>query len=99
MNQRFELGRIVATPGALDVLGEHNVSPSELVERHASGNWGEVPAADARENQYSVKHGFRKHGFRILSSYPLGNDGSSAKVWIVTEADKSSTCLLLPSEY
>jgi hypothetical protein len=63
-----------------------------LVRRHASGDWGEVPREDARENERSLKH-----GWRLLSSYPLGEDGS--KVWVITEADRSSTCLLLPEEY
>ncbi len=88
----FELGAVVATPGALEACGEANVSPSTLVARHATGDWGDVPACDARENGLSLEY-----GFRLLSSYPLGEDGQ--KVWIVTEADRSSTCLLLPSEY
>ncbi len=87
---RFELGRVVATPGALDAMEEAGTEPSELLRRHLSGDWGEVPKEDARENELSLKH-----GFRVLSSYPVGG----RKVWIITEADRSSTCLLLPSEY
>jgi hypothetical protein len=64
--RRFGLGVVVATLGALEVLGNLEVSPCELVERHASGDWGDVPAEDARENEYSLKE-----GFRVLSSYPL----------------------------
>ena len=86
----FELGAVVATPGALRVLGEAEVSPSGLLTRHASGDWGEVPPEDARENSFSVER-----GFRILSSYPVG----VGRVWIITEADRSSTTLLLPDEY
>jgi hypothetical protein len=89
--RRFELGVVVATPGALELLGEFEISPSELVERHASGDWGDVPPEDARENEYSLKH-----GFRVFSSYPLP---SGEQVWILTEADRSSTCLLLAREY
>lgn len=89
--RRFGLGVVVATPGALEVLGNLEVSPSELVERHASGDWGDVPSEDARENEYSLKH-----GFRVLSSYPLPG---GERIWIITEADRSSTCLLLPREY
>jgi hypothetical protein len=63
--QRFELGQLVATPGALEVLGQLEVSPSELLERPGSGDWGDVPAEDARENELSVRE-----GFRIVSSYP-----------------------------
>jgi hypothetical protein len=66
------------------------VEPHELLRRHLSGDWGELDAHDRRENARSLKH-----GFRVLSSYPVGGQ----KVWIITEADRSSTCLLLPSEY
>ncbi len=87
----FGLGRIVATTGALQALSEAETLPVELLERHAAGDWGEVDGHDRRENQRSLKH-----GWRILSSYPLW---TGAKVWIITEADRSSTCILLPSEY
>ncbi len=87
----FELGATVATPGALKMLGEAEVSPSSLLRRHQSGDWGEVPPADARENRLSVKR-----GFRVLSSYTVA---SGERVWIISEADRSSTCILLPSEY
>jgi hypothetical protein len=90
--QRFELGELVATPGALEVLGQLEVAPSELLERHASGDWGDVSAEDARENELSVRE-----GFRIVSSYPVGDE--ARKVWVITESDRSSTCLLLPEEY
>lgn len=83
---------MVATPGALEALETSGVSPARLLERHRSGDWGEVPPEDAKENERSVEH-----GYRILSSYPVGEPGE--KVWIITEADRSSTCLLLPSEY
>ena len=89
--RKFELGVVVATPGALEVLGDFEVSPSELIERHVSGNWGDVPTEDARENEYALKH-----GFRIMSSYPLSG---GVHVWVITEADRSSTCILLPAEY
>jgi hypothetical protein len=89
--RRFGLGMVVATPGALEVLGALDVSPSELIERHAAGDWGDVPSEDARENEYSLKH-----GFRLLSSYLLP---SGERVFILTEADRSSTCLFLPGEY
>lgn len=51
-----------------------------------------MAAEDAKENDFSVQH-----GFRIVISYPAGSDG--AKVWIITEVDRSSTCVLLPEEY
>ena len=86
----FELGHVVATPGALEALEVSGVAPAQLLSRHQSGDWGEVPCEDAKENERSVKH-----GFRIISSYAAGEE----RVWIITEADRSSTCLLLPSEY
>jgi hypothetical protein len=89
--QRFPHGQLVATPGALELLGELEISPSSLLERHLSGDWGDVPKEDARENERSVKH-----GYRVLSSYDVGD---SQRVWVITEADRSSTCVLLPEEY
>ena len=88
----FPLGRIVATPGALALLADAGVNPAGLLERHQCGDWGEVPAADASENNFSVRR-----GFRILSNCHVGDHG--ARIWIITEADRSSTCLLLPEEY
>lgn len=86
----FRLGQTVATQGALALLTETGTNPAALLARHQSGDWGTVPPEDARENELSVKH-----GFRVLSSYLVGDD----RIWIITEADRSSTCLLLPSEY
>ena len=88
----FPLGSIVATPGALALLTDAGVNPAELLQRHRRGDWGEVPDEDARENEVSVGR-----GFRILSSYRVGNEVT--RIWIITEADRSSTCLLLPEEY
>jgi len=85
----FPLGRVVATPGALAVLSPEE--PLALLRRHQGGDWGEVPSDDARENERSVKQ-----GFRIISSYVAA---SGEKVWLITEADRSATTLLLPSEY
>jgi hypothetical protein len=67
-----------------------NAAP--LLARHQDGDWGEVPPEDARENERSVRE-----GLRVLSSYPVGDDG--AQVWIITEHDRSSTCILLPEDY
>lgn len=87
---RFALGRIVATPGALHVFEGSDTSPAALLERHQKGDWGEIPPEDARENERSVRG-----GFRILSSYKVGDE----KVWIITEADRSVTTILRPEEY
>jgi hypothetical protein len=87
----FPLGHLVATPGAIDLLrsaGE-DLLPA-LLERHRSGDWGDVPPEDARENEFSLRH-----GFRIVSSYRVAGE----RLWIITERDRSVTTLLLPSEY
>ena len=88
----FPLGRVVATPGALEILDATATDPAEPLSRHVVGDWGEVPHEDARENERSLKY-----GWRVLSSYPVGDVGE--RVWVITEADRSSTCLLLPREY
>jgi hypothetical protein len=87
----FELGRVVATPGALEVLGESGENPHVYLGRHVTGDWGELPHEDKAANTLALVT-----GERLMSSYctSLG-----AKLWIVTEADRSSTCLLLPDEY
>jgi hypothetical protein len=74
------------------VLEEARVDALGLLRRHQTGDWGEVPACDARENERSVKH-----GWRLLSSYPVGEAGR--KVWVLTEADRSATTILLPEDY
>jgi hypothetical protein len=87
----FPLGRIVATPGALAALDRAQQAPTRFLARHASGDWGELEPADVTENQYSIAH-----GFRLLSSYQTN---AGEKLWIITEADRSATTLLLPEEY
>ena len=88
---KFPLGQVVATPGALDAFTEAGEEPVTYLARHAAGDWGEACEEDAKENEFSVEN-----GFRILSAYTL-KDGT--RIWVITEADRSSTCLLLPSEY
>jgi hypothetical protein len=88
---RFPPGQIVATPGALAALEESGESPDVFLKRHLTGDWGEVDDHDRRENELSVVQ-----GFRLLSAYTLSN---GTKLWIITEADRSDTTLLLPSEY
>jgi len=88
----FSLGQLVATPGALALLAGAGESPAELLARHQGGDWDEVLSEDARENELSVLR-----GYRILSSYQVGQRGE--RVWIITEASRSSTSILLPEEY
>ncbi len=84
----FPMGQIVATPGALELVGHEGCLI--LLGRHQSGDWGELGSFDRRENTRALKT-----GARLLSSYTV--DGQ--KVWIISEADRSSTCLLRPDEY
>ncbi len=91
MVARFSPGMVAATPAALEACGAAEVSPSGLVSRHLAGDWGDVSPEDAEENEMAVRE-----GYRVLSSYPLA---SGARVWIITEADRSATTLLLPEEY
>lgn len=88
----FKLGRVVATPGALRAIEKNNVDTWSLLQRHVNGDWGCIPGEDLQENLLSVEN-----GYRVMSSYPLNERGD--KLWIITEADRSSTCLLLPKEY
>jgi hypothetical protein len=88
---RFPLGQVVATPGALQALAEAGENPMPFIVRHVTGDWGDLDEHDRQENEFSVLH-----GFRILSAYTLS---TGARIWIITEADRSATTLLLPSEY
>ena len=88
---KFLLGRIVATPGALEALNRNGQTALPFLSRHVNGDWGEIDDEDKAENELSVKE-----GFRILSAYKLKDQ---TKIWLITEADRSSTCCLLPSEY
>lgn len=88
---KFLLGQVVATPGALRALSEAGQTPHEFLSRHIVGDWGEVDQEDQKENELSLAR-----GFRILSAYRLRDQ---TKIWIITEADRSATTLLLPEEY
>ena len=88
---RFPLGQVVATPGALEALTAAGQTPAELLGRHSKGDWGDLCEEDKAENELSLKA-----GFRILSSYALK---TGVLVWVITEADRSATTLLLPEEY
>lgn len=87
----FNLGRVVATPGALEALEESGEDPHRYLGRHVTGDWGELSQADKTANTLALAT-----GERILSSYRTSR---SVKLWVITEADRSSTCLLLPEEY
>jgi len=91
MQALFPLGQIVATPGALEALARASQTPTEFLLRHTNGNWGQLDTQDVAENEYSLKH-----GFRLLSSY---RTAEGEALWLITEADRSVTTLLLPGEY
>ena len=87
----FPLGQIVATPGALAALEKAGQTPLEFISRHVRGDWGELDADDRKENELSLKR-----GFRLLSSY---RTGAGDRLWLITESNRSVTTLLLPDEY
>jgi len=88
---RFSLGKIVGTPGALAALEKANQSSVEFIQRHVSGDWGECCDDDRQANEDALQD-----GARIFSVYKTA---LGKKLYVVTEADRSSTCLLLPDEY
>ena len=87
----FDLGQLVATPGALAALKKSGQNPLDFLSRHITGDWGEIPEEDRKENLFSLEK-----GFRILSSYTT-NAGD--RLWVITESDRQHTTLLLPEEY
>ncbi|MDQ3712704.1 MAG: hypothetical protein M3388_10860 [Acidobacteriota bacterium] len=87
----FPLGQVFLTIGAREALAESDQMPNEFLVRHQSGDYGDICEDDRRENELSVKE-----GFRILSSYKTS---SGVKIWVITESDRSSTTCLLPSDY
>jgi hypothetical protein len=90
MTAPLSLGRVVATPGALKLLMETGGHPFDYLARHATGDWGELCAFDRRQNEIALRD-----GYRVLSSYNV----PAGRVWIITEADRSITTILLPEEY
>jgi hypothetical protein len=90
MTAPLSLGRVVATPGALILLMEAGGHPFEYLARHATGDWGDLCAFDRRQNEIALRD-----GYRVLSSYEM----PTGRVWIITEADRSITTILLPEEY
>ena len=87
----FVLGHVVATPGALAALEAADELPPDYLGRHVRGDWGEIPDEDKKENELSLRE-----GLRILSAY---DTRLGVRLWVITEADRSSTCVLLPEEY
>jgi hypothetical protein len=91
---RFQTGQVVATPGALRMLEQAGVSAMTLLARHVNGDWGDLCQDDRDANEQAVSH-----GGRVFSSYEVGVGLNATKVWVITEADRTSSCFLLPEEY
>ena len=87
----FPLGQVVATPGALAALRETGENAGTFLSRHEKGDWGEICADDWKLNDEALRC-----GDRLVSSFSL-KDGT--KIWIITEADRLVTTVLLPEEY
>ncbi|MGJ7609228.1 type I restriction endonuclease subunit M [Variovorax sp. LT1R20] len=108
---RFALGRVVATPGALALMHVTNSNPFVLLAKHVTGDWGEIDPEDVQTNEDAVAHGLRvlsvyrlplqhtpEEGHKAAQSAPR-LDVDDNRIWLITEADRSVTTLLLPEEY
>ena len=87
----FQPGRLCATPGALNALRDANEHPLTYIRRHVQGDDGDLHDDDKHANLLAIRR-----GMRVLSAYVLRN---GERIWIITEADRSATTLLLPDEY
>jgi hypothetical protein len=88
----FELGWVGATPGALEAIQRRGIDVRFLLLRHVTGDWGDLDDEDKGANEASILA-----GTRILSAY--GREDDADRLWVITEADRSSTTILLPREY
>lgn len=86
----FSLGRLMATPGAIEHLAEHDLTPLHLIGRHINGDWGDLGVSDKKLNDEAITD-----GSRILSAYVVAGE----KLYVITEWDRSYTTVLLASEY
>ncbi|WAI83042.1 MULTISPECIES: hypothetical protein [Achromobacter] len=84
------LSEVVATPGALNLLQRANLNPFQMLLRHRSGDWGDVQPEDALANEAAAIH-----GNPVISSCEVAGE----RLWVITEADRSATTLLLPKEF
>ena len=96
MNAKFQPGRLVATPGALDALARSGQEVTFFLRKHLTGDWGEVDAEDRSLNDQALRD-----GGRLLSAY---RTLKGTRIWVITEAvgddgHRASTCFLLPDEY
>ena len=108
---RFALGRVVATPGALALMHATNSNPFVLLARHVTGDWGEIDPEDVITNEDALEHGLRVLSVYRLPLQAVVEKGAvpaqpsqeadehDNRIWVITEADRSVTTLLLPEEY
>ena len=90
---KFKLGKLIMTRGVNDLVAEDEEFAKfvwESLKRHAAGDWGDLSKEDKKENEFSLDK-----NLRLLSAYKRENQ----KIWIITEADRSATTILFPSEY
>lgn len=88
---RFPLGQLLTTPAALSALQAAGLTPLPLLARHAAGDWGDLDPEDKQLNERALRD-----GGRLFSAYRFG---AGPKVWVITEADRAATTVLLPEEY
>ena len=86
----FKLGQVVATRSAMDFCHKHQINPLLLIGRHIGGDWGDLSESDVAANVLALEH-----DLRLFSSYQF----PQGKVWVITEADRSTTTVLLPEDY
>ena len=88
---KFPLGQTVATRGALEALLKSSESPLIFLGKHAAGDWGDLDPEDLQANEDALRD-----GSRLFSAY---HTSLGTKLWVITEADRSATTILLPEEY
>jgi hypothetical protein len=88
---KFSLGSLVATPAAFIAIADAGQTAWDFLSRHVRGDYGDVDSHDRKANEDAIKE-----GTRVFSAYTTAK---GIRLWCITEADRSSTCLLLPSEY
>lgn len=87
----FDLGTLLITPGANQALEDSGESPVHFLSRHAAGDWGDLDYHDKHANQFALQR-----GERLLSAY---HTAKGVKLWVITEADRSATTILLTEDY
>ena len=92
----FKPGRSIATAAAVEAMSAAKKNPNELLQRHITGDWGEISQDVRVENEESVRRVFTTQRPRIFSAYTLD---TGVRIWLFTEADRSVTTYLLPEEY